>query len=264
MADPEPTPTPTPDPTPTPSWRDTLPEDVRNDPSLKDFKDAGGLAKSYIATKAMVGTKSAIPGPDAKPEEIAAYRKAIGVPDAPTGYKVKAHEIMAHPEWNRGAQDEFVKAAHAAGFTPDQVNTAIGFYADFVAKSAKDNQTAEAEAKVALRNDWGVNYDTFLGASNRGISRMERAMGMEPGTLVEAVKGSNPEAIARLFHHIESTFVEHGFVTGEPVAGLGREEAQAKLGTLQAELLKVPPGSDRASEIINEIIKYDQAARRAA
>lgn len=252
---------------PTASWRDTLPDDLKSDKSLESFKDVPALAKSYIATKAMVGSKPVIPGPEAKPEEIAAYRKAIGVPETTAGYKLKAHEIMAHPEWSREAQDAFVGQAHAAGLTNDQLNTVVGWYADFISKTAKDNQRLETEAKVELRTEWGVNYDTFMGAANRGISRMEKALGLGAGTLIEATKGADPAAIARLFHHIESTFVEHGFITGEPVAGIGKDEAEAKITLLQADLLKVPAGSDRAVEIIEEIIKYQTAAmhaRRAA
>ena len=251
-------------PPPTPTWRDTLPEDLKADASLATFKDVPSLAKSYVETKKLVGQKAlTVPGPNAPAEEVAAFRAALGVPPSPAEYKVKAHEMMAHPSWNPEAQAEFVKGAHANGFTPAQLDWVVGWYGDFVGKSAKDNARLETEAKVELRNEWGANYDTYMGAANRGLTRMEKALGMDEGTLVEATKGADPAAIARLFQHIESTFVEHGFVMGEPVAGVSVEEAGAKITALYKELDTVPYQSQRADEIREEIIKYQTAANRA-
>lgn len=36
------------------SWLESLPEDVRSDPSLKVFKDVSGLAKSYVNAQKMI------------------------------------------------------------------------------------------------------------------------------------------------------------------------------------------------------------------
>lgn len=249
----------------TPTWRDSLPEDIRGDKSLADFKDVGALAKSYISTKALVGQKAlSVPGPDAKPEEVKAYHRAIGVPESPAEYRLKGHEMMAHPEWNRAAQDEFLKHAHALGMTPAQVDGAVQFYANFIGQQVKTNATLETEAKVDLRAEWGVNYDTYMGAANRGISRMEKTLGMQPGELVEATKGSNPAAIARLFHAIESQFVEHGFVSGEPITGVNAADAVSKIQELRQQLLKLPEGSDQAKAIIDQIMAYGRAMGRAA
>ena len=257
-------------------WRTGLTGDyapLAAEPSLasfkgKDWSEVGPvITKAFVDTKRLVGAKQEgalkVPGPNAPAEEVAAFRAAIGVPPSPAEYKVKAHEMMAHPQWNQEAQAEFVKGAHANGFTPAQLDWVVGWYGDFVGKSAKDNARLETEAKVELRNAWGANYDTYMGAANRGLTRMEKALGMEAGTLVEATKGADPAAIAQLFHHIESTFVEHGFVVGEPVAGVGVDEAAAKITALYKELDTVPYQSPRADEIREEIIKYQAAANRA-
>jgi hypothetical protein len=44
-----------------------LPEDLQNDPALKDFNDLPSLAKSFKETKAFVGSSIRPPGPDAGP-----------------------------------------------------------------------------------------------------------------------------------------------------------------------------------------------------
>lgn len=247
----------------TTSWRDTLPADIKDAPELAKYTDVAALAKGHVNQAKLVGQKGQIPGPDAKPEDVKAFHRALGVPESPAEYKLKAHEMMAHPEWNRAAQDEFLKTAHALGMTPAQVDGAVQFYANFIGAQVKDNNRLETEAKVELRNEWGVNYDTYMGAANRGISRMEQMLGMQPGTLVEATKGSDPAAIARMFHGIESQFVEHGFVQGEPIQGVSAGDAASKINDLKAQLLKVPEGSEQAKDIINQILAYGRAMKAA-
>lgn len=254
----------------TPSWRDSLPDDLKADKSLESFKDVPALAKSYVETKKLVGAKQGltIPGEGATPEERKAFdaqvRKALGVPEAPDGYKVKPHEMMAHPEWNKEAQVGFLKVAHAAGMTPEQVNTTLGYYADFIAGQVKSNAAMEAEAKAELRIAWGPNFDVMMGAANRGISRVEQAAGLESGALIEATKGTDPAAVAKAFAWVEQQFLEHGFVQGEPIAGISADEARDKVATIDAELAKIDPNSQRASDLVNQKIQYLRAASRAA
>src|ERR1700675_2616902 len=80
----------------------TLPEDVRADPSLKPFKDAGGLAKSYIDTKKMVGNSIRLPDEGAAEDVIAKWkeenlpkltsRKILSAP--PSEYKVDRKSVV--------------------------------------------------------------------------------------------------------------------------------------------------------------------------
>lgn len=69
--------------------RDWLPEEYRNDPTFKDVSDVATLAKNYHNTQKLVGAKVfAPPGEGATPEQVSAYRKAIGVPESAQGYKI--------------------------------------------------------------------------------------------------------------------------------------------------------------------------------
>ena len=247
----------------TPSWRDSLPADLKAEKSLESFKDVGALAKSYIATKAMVGTKAAVPGATATPEEIAAYRTALGVPATPEGYTIKPHQMMAHSEWSKDAQAAFLKLAHAEGLPPAAVEKVIHWYGDFIGAQVTSNQAMEAQARAALRTEWGANFEVFMGAANRGLSRVEQALQLDPGTLLEATRGTDPGVVAKAFHWIESQFLEDGFVAGESAGGMTREDAQAKLTAIDAALATVDPNSERARELVNDKYRYLAAAARA-
>lgn len=265
MAEDTPTATETPAAvTPAPSWRDGLPDDLKAEKSLESFKDVGALAKSYVETKKMVGQKAfGVPGANATPEEVKAFHRAIGVPETHAEYKPKAHDMMAHPMWSMEAQADFLKAMHAAGATPSVVDAALQFYGNLIGGQVKSNTAMETEAKAELRQEWGVNYDTNLGLANRALSQIERHVGLDPGRLVEAVKGDDPSAIAKTFHWVAGLLSESGYLTGEPIRGVNSVEANARIQELQAQLSKVPEGSEQAKELINQIYQYGAATRAA-
>jgi hypothetical protein len=248
----------------TPSWRDTLPDDLKADKSLETFKDVPSLAKSYVETKKLVGAKQGltVPGKDATPEQRAEFYKALGVPDKPELYEVPKHPVMAHPEWNPEAQAAFLKGAHEQGYTPGQVQYAMKFYGDFIAQGLKSNETMAQEARGELRGEWGVNYDTYIGAANNGMTRIAQALKVDKADLFEATKGSDPALVARMFHWMESQFLEHGFVMGEPIADMPPEDALNQIKEIREQLKKLPEGDARHAALINRIIQLTPASRR--
>ena len=61
------------------SFRDSLPEDLRNNPSLKNFNDVGGLAKSYVHAQRMIGAdKIALPNQNSTDEDWANVYNKLG------------------------------------------------------------------------------------------------------------------------------------------------------------------------------------------
>jgi hypothetical protein len=91
-----------------PEW---LPEKFwRNDKA-----DVESLAKSYQGLEQLLGKKAqAIVPPNEKstPEEIAAYRKAIGVPDAPEGYNLKPEQLPEGVVWDESVAKRAAELAH--------------------------------------------------------------------------------------------------------------------------------------------------------
>ncbi|MES0385528.1 MAG: hypothetical protein ABUJ98_13190, partial [Hyphomicrobium sp.] len=79
--EPKATPEPTGDAKPTGSWRDALSDERREHPSLKDYKDVDGLAKSHIEQSKLIGEKRLVIPRDDAPETWEAYHKAGGRPD---------------------------------------------------------------------------------------------------------------------------------------------------------------------------------------
>jgi hypothetical protein len=91
-----------------PEW---LPEKFwRNDKA-----DTESLAKSYQGLEQLLGKKAnAIVPPTEKssPEEVAAYRKAIGVPESPEDYKLKPEQLPEGVTWDESVAKRAAELAH--------------------------------------------------------------------------------------------------------------------------------------------------------
>lgn len=168
-----------------PNWRDGIPEDIRASEALKDFKDVGALAKSYVETKALVGRSLRLPGPDASEADKKAFReelkkkvptlielpedekqfeevasqlwKRLGKPDDEKGYPA----IKDLPEGVEVNEDEIRQLAKGLGLTRKQ-------YAQLVSGVVEDRKKRvelESESRKALKKELGEAFDERLSAA---------------------------------------------------------------------------------------------------
>ena len=73
------------------------------------------LAKSYDVAQRALGRKAqAVVPPNEKstPEEVAEYRKALGVPDAPEGYNLKPEQLPEGVTWDENVAKRAAELAH--------------------------------------------------------------------------------------------------------------------------------------------------------
>lgn len=99
------------------------------------------------------------PGADAKPEEVAEWRKANGIPDAPTGYKIALPDGFVMGEADKPAVEDFTAFAHGKNWTPEKVNESMEWFARWqtaqsIALAKKDDEFRNA-AIGELTADWG-------------------------------------------------------------------------------------------------------------
>ncbi|MGE5545584.1 MAG: capsid assembly protein [Solirubrobacterales bacterium] len=83
------------------------------DPAKGEMRNEA-LLRAYLDLERHLGGSVRLPGADASPEEQAAFRRAMGIPDTPTGYEIaERHELLA-------SDPEINARLHQAGFTPAQ------------------------------------------------------------------------------------------------------------------------------------------------
>lgn len=148
-------------------WADKLPDALKGNPSLKTIQSLPDLAKAYVETKGLVGKKLEMPGEGATPEQVAAWRKTVGAPDKPEGYRGDAKtlrpESLPEEAWSMEAEGKFLEIAHRHHLPPAAVKEILGFYGQSLVDTLKGSQAdaaASVEAETAkLRATWGADFD---------------------------------------------------------------------------------------------------------
>lgn len=233
----------------------------------KDWTEVGpSLAKAFVETKKLVGAKPSavtMPGEHATPEETAAYRKAIGVPDDPSGYHVTRPEAALGDEWfDEAAQKQFLTEMHKLGTPPHVVQAILNWYGQYLSAQQTDWRRESEAAHQELRRDWGPDYAANLGVANRAIQQYG---GNELVDLFAGNGMGRHPLVVKTFAQIGKDLMEAGAIPSTGLAHLTPDEAKERAKTLQVDLLKVPQGSDQARGIIDQIIALNKiAAGRAA
>ena len=117
-----------------------------------------------------------IPGKDATEEDVAAFRKALGVPDKPDGYKITATppEGVELGSYDQGVLTSMVERLHAAGASPDLVNAAHQFYYDQTVTALQVREQAaeerRKETEALLRAEFRGDFETNLKIAKTAMS----------------------------------------------------------------------------------------------
>jgi hypothetical protein len=208
-------------------WRDALPADLRG--AAKNFRTSADAVKCARDLRQKLSTMVAVPGDGASAEDIAAFRKRLGVPDSPDGYKLAARDrypASVDAEAARTAEADFLRAMHAAGASPAVVAAALDWYWGAVAKAgekAGSSSSADAtkDAEAALRKAWGRAYDDNLALARRAIGDYG---GGELAAHLDRTGLGNSVALANALADLGRYRAEDSlFAAGRPGAGGGQD-----------------------------------------
>ena len=258
---------PVPAPAPVADWRAGLTGEyapLATDPSLatfkgKDWAEVGPvLAKSYVETKKLVGAKTTLKIPDehSTPEEVGAYRKAIGVPDTVEGYRITRPEA-ALTGWDEAAEQNFLGKMHELGIPAQGVQAILNWYGAYVSEQQRGWHREAEAASQELRREWGPDFAANVGVANRAIQQYGGDALVD--LFAQNGMGRHP-LVVKTFATIGKDLMEAGAIPATGIAHMTPEEAQERAKSLQADLLKVPTNSDRAKELINQIIAVTKIA----
>lgn len=176
-------------------------------------------AKAYVEAQKLLGQRQQVkpPGPDAKPEEITAWRKTLGVPDDVAGYGLKKPDKLPEGvEWDEEQVGKFGALAHKMGLTPAQAQELIAFDTERMgAMSAKGKAGLETFVKGQrdeLVKEWGDKFD-----NNKERAVMTaKLLGLDPN---DAEIGNSAKMIKALFS--ASQLIKEDQFVGSEKAGLG-------------------------------------------
>ena len=174
-------------------WRSTLSEDLKNDPTLSNFKDVESLAKTVVHQQKLLGSKIPLPKTDEERNEL--YTK-LGRPETADKYEVTIPNDMEH-FMPKEDISQFKNVAHKIGLNNEQVNALMEFQVS-ATKNAMDNQgnvlnQEKEQSTEALKKEWGYEYDKNVRAAQRALNVYGDAELQK--LLSETSAGNNPAVI---------------------------------------------------------------------
>ena len=152
------------------SWRESLPEELKNDPTLQNYKDVESLAKTVVHQQKMIGNR--IPLPKTEEEKTELYTK-LGRPEEPGKYEVSVPEDLQQ-YFREESMNEFKNVAHKIGLNNEQVQALMDFQVNEINHEMQGTDariTAERnEVEESLKQEWGFDYDKNIRAAHRALN----------------------------------------------------------------------------------------------
>lgn len=146
-------------------WRQKLAgEDKKALKTLERMADPTAVWKQAqeLRAKLSSGEYKRVPPKDATEEDLAAYRKEIGLPEKPEDYEITLPQGAVMGEADKPVFDSFKGIAHKANMTPEQLNAAADWYFQQQREQAEAqddfDQRFRSDAEEDLRADWGNDY----------------------------------------------------------------------------------------------------------
>ncbi len=129
------------------------------------------VLKSYGALQQKLGKRVQAPSPDAKPEEIAEWRKITGAPEKPEGYNITKPADMPDQYWNPELADGFAQMAHKHHLSPaaaqDLVSWWNGQQKAAIEKTQGYMNDFKVQSELSLQKDWGDKFQDNVHAAKR-------------------------------------------------------------------------------------------------
>ena len=184
------------------NWRESLPEEMRAEKGLENFKNLAGLAKSFLDTKRMVGKdKIAIPNENSTEGEWDAFYIAAGRPTTAGDYNLKRPEELPEEHFSQDLVNKAQDLFHKIGLSQNQADALMAFNTGNTLVALQNQQNADElfvkELQDGLHADWGNAYEQKKHFCNLAIN--EGVLGDEAFQTRAAQKfGSDPDGMRLL------------------------------------------------------------------
>lgn len=204
-------------------WLDALPEDAKDyKDTLAKYKSVPDMAKALANANALIGKKLGVPNEKSSPEEVAAFRKALGVPDTLDDYKFAPDALPEGMTWNDDFAKPFAEIAHKHNVPPGAMKALANQFAHYEKVKLEALQSTfekqRSEAVGTLQKEWGNEFD-----KNIGLAKQAAKMA---GVNANSHGFSDPEVVRG--------FVRMAQMMSEDKMGRGMQSAEMMTGQARA------------------------------
>lgn len=179
----------------------SIPEDLRQHPSLSPIKDVENLARSYVNAQRLIGADK-IPMPvNPTEEDLDRIYSKLGRPESPDKYGISPDGNIITEE----RATEYADIAHKLRLTPDQANGVLDYYRSVAENDlnnfSETNAKAIEEASAALQQEWGDKFDSKIESAQKVVDQFD-AGGIMEMQLADGTKLGNHPDVIRAFAKI--------------------------------------------------------------
>lgn len=187
------------------TFLNSINEDLRNEPSLKDFKDVNGLAKSYINISKMIG-RSDIPNDKSTKEDWNKFYTKLGRPESYDKYNIENN----YAEYDNNFLDGIKQVCFENGITNKQFNNILNKYNELETKQEEDYLNNIKEQETQFNNEFNTEFgnraeevkQNVRAFVNKNMNEKDREV------LNNLSDGKTIIALARLFDNIYNKTAE--------------------------------------------------------
>jgi len=153
-------------------WIDKLPDEVSDyKSSIKNFKSVPDLVKALGNANALIGKKLGVPNEKSSPEEVAAFRRSLGVPDTIDEYKFAPDALPEGMTWDDNNVKNYAEIAHKHNIPPSAMKALVTEHAKMEHFKMQGMQAQiekqHVDAVNTLKKEWGGEFDKNIGLAKQ-------------------------------------------------------------------------------------------------
>ena len=200
----------------------------------KGFKDLDGLVKAYRSAEKGLHESGRIkvPGEGASAEDVAAFNKAIGVPDTAEGYQITLPETNGGLELDNDMIGKLAGIAHQAGLPKAGFEAVVNAY---VAHQVEEH-IAEVKQQDDLTQSTLAEWGESRTAKMADCQAAMRALGIDREEMVRWQSAVGSDKVLKRLAQIGGGIAEDTLITGGSGRfGISAAEAQAEINKMKGD-----------------------------
>lgn len=250
------------------TWLDSMPEELRDNATLKKYKGVDELANAYInAQKHISAEKIVIPGKGATEADWTNVFKKLGLPEGLDKYELKFGE-----KTDKQFADSFKEQAFKSGVLPTQAQKLVEWFDKQASTGAVELQKAQVadieKGLNGLKAEWGDAYQANMARAVRAVNELG---GKEVMAAFDATGAGNDPRILKFLAGVAKTLWKEDSSAG---AGTGAnnlnsvspDQAQAQIKSIQGDTTHPYHHADHPAhkEAVKEMQKLFEARYQAS
>ena len=218
------------------NFKDTIPEQFREEKSLENINSMEDLLKGYVHAQKLVGTnKIPVPNKHSTDEDWNEVFKKLGAPDTPEGYQYNFKD----QEVDSQQVSEFNKKAHQLGLLPKQAEGLIKFYNEMNGNLAatQEDQAAQAQltTETELKKEYGPQFSKRLDQAKKlAIGTLGQDF-LENTYLKDGSRLGDNLSVIKAFSSLADKLSEDEIIKGDGTGYMTAKEIEKEIDDLTQE-----------------------------